>query len=91
MPTYPELNDILNEIKKVPNNLALDADTIAEEIGSARSSNMVVLGAASPFLNMSFESLEEGVKNLFAKKGEAIINSNLKALQAGRAFAEKNR
>lgn len=88
---YPELNEIVSEIKKVPNHLALDADAIAEEIGSSRSSNMVVLGAASPFLNVSFESLEEGVKNLFAKKGESIISANLKALHAGRAFADKNR
>lgn len=88
---YPELTEIINEIKKVPHHLALDADAVAEDIGSIRSSNMVVLGAASPFVNVSFESLEEGVKNLFADKGESIINSNIKALHAGRAFADKNK
>lgn len=91
IPDYPELTEIIAEIKKIPHHLALDADTIAEEIGSSRSSNMVILGAAAPFLNMSFESLEQGIKNIFSKKGETIILSNIKALQAGKAFADKNR
>ena len=91
IPDYPEVEEILVEIKKRKNHIALDADTIASEIGSKRSSNIVMLGAASPFFNISFESFEEGIRKIFARKGEDIINVNLEALRAGRDFAEKNR
>lgn len=88
---YPEIDNILAEIKKQKNYIALDADKIASEIGSKRSSNIVMLGAASPFFEIKFESFEEGIRKIFARKGEDIINVNLAALRAGREFTEKNR
>lgn len=48
-----------------------------------------MLGAASPFFEISFESFEEGIRQIFGRKGEDIVNTNLKALRAGREFAEK--
>ena len=91
IPDYPEVENVLIEVKKCKNHIALDADTIAAEFGSKRSSNIVMLGAATPFFNISFESFEEGIRKIFARKGEDIINMNLNALRAGRDFAEKNR
>ncbi len=91
IPDYPEIGDVLIEVKKFKNHIALDADTIASEFGSKRSSNIVMLGAATPFFNISFESFEEGIKKIFARKGEDVINMNLNALRAGRDFAEKNK
>ncbi len=91
IPDYPEVENVLIEVKKHKNHIALDADTIAAEFGSKRSSNIVMLGAATPFFNISFESFEEGIRKIFARKGEDIINMNLNALRAGRDFAEKNR
>jgi indolepyruvate ferredoxin oxidoreductase beta subunit len=91
IPDYPEIEDVLAEIKKQKNYIAIDADQIASEIGSKRSSNIVMLGAATPFFNISFESFEEGIRQIFGRKGEDIVNVNLEALRAGRAFAEKNR
>ena len=84
IPDYPPLDEILREIKKVKNHIIIDADGIAKESGSARSGNMVILGAASPYIEMSFESLENAIRNLFRRKGEQIVESNLKALRAGR-------
>jgi indolepyruvate ferredoxin oxidoreductase, beta subunit len=89
IPDYPEMAAILKEIKKVKNHIIIDADAIAKEAGSARSSNIVILGAASPFIDMSFASMEQAVKDLFARKGEQIIETNLKALRAGRAYSTK--
>jgi len=91
IPNYPEVEEVLAEIKKHSNHIALDADTIAGEFGSKRSSNIVMLGAATPFFDISFESFEEGIRQIFARKGEDIINMNLNALRAGRDFTEKNR
>jgi indolepyruvate ferredoxin oxidoreductase beta subunit len=88
---YPLLDDIMKEIKKVPNHIALDADSIAKEAGSSRASNIVMLGAASPFIDIPFEELEDGIRQLFGRKGESVVDVNLKALRAGREFSEKNR
>jgi indolepyruvate ferredoxin oxidoreductase beta subunit len=84
---YPPLEDILNEIRKIKNNIIIDADAIAKEIGSARSGNIVVLGAASPYISMPFASLENAIRKLFERKGEEIVKMNLEALKAGRSFA----
>jgi indolepyruvate ferredoxin oxidoreductase, beta subunit len=91
IPNYPELEEVLTEVRKQKNFIAVDADKIASDIGSKRSSNIVMLGAASPFFEMSFESFEEGIRQIFGRKGEEIVNTNLKALRAGREFTEKNR
>lgn len=91
IPDYPEVEDVMAEVKKQKNFIVIDADAIASELGSKRSSNIVMLGAASPFFEISFESFEEGIRQIFGRKGEDIVNTNLKALRAGREFAEKNR
>jgi indolepyruvate ferredoxin oxidoreductase beta subunit len=91
IPNYPEMDKLINEIESISNNLMLDADKIAKEIGSSRSMNMVMLGAATPFLDLSYEKLEDGIKFIFAKKGENIVEANLKAMRSGREFAEKNK
>jgi indolepyruvate ferredoxin oxidoreductase beta subunit len=87
IPDYPELDKVLNEIKSLKNHVLLDADKIAREIKSARSSNMVILGAASPFIDIPYESLESGIRKIFGRKGDKIVNLNIDALKAGRDFA----
>jgi indolepyruvate ferredoxin oxidoreductase beta subunit len=87
IPDYPPVDEIIKEIKKIKNHIILDADKIAKESGSARSGNMVILGAASLFIEMPYESLENAVKELFGRKGEPIVDANLKALKAGRDFS----
>ncbi len=91
IPNYPEENKVIDEIKKQPRHIALDADKIAADLGSPKSANMVILGAASPFINMPFENIENAVKGIFKNKGEEIIKINLDALHAGRKFAEENK
>lgn len=88
---YPEIELILNEIKKLPRALAIDAETIAMEIGNSKVSNMVILGAATPFIDIALESIENGIRKIFNRKGEEIVNLNLKALHAGREFSQMNR
>lgn len=91
IPDYPAIEDILGEIKKVKNHIIIDADTIAKESGSARAGNIVILGAASPFIDISFESLENAIRKLFGRKGEEIVSANINALKAGRDFSQKVR
>jgi len=87
IPDYPDIEDILSELKKTGHTIVLDADAIARDLGSSRSGNMVILGAASSYISLPFESLENGVRQLFSRKGEEVVDLNLKALRAGRAAA----
>lgn len=87
IPDYPKKDDIIAEIKKQPNHIIIDADHIAKELGSARSANMVVLGAASPFLSVDFKYFENAINQLFGKKGEKVVELNIDAFIAGEEFA----
>lgn len=92
IPDYPENEELMNTIKALPNHVLIDAEKIAkEEIGNVRAFNFVMLGAASPFIEIPFEYLENGIKAIFERKGEEVVNMNIKALHAGRKFAEENR
>jgi indolepyruvate ferredoxin oxidoreductase beta subunit len=53
---YPDPQAILDQVRKIPNHITVDANEIARDIGSARSSNMVILGAASKFIPISIEN-----------------------------------
>ncbi len=87
---YPDLEEILQEIWKLPRYITIDAEKIAKEQGSIKAANIVVLGAASPFLGLKSETIEKAIKQMFIKKGEDIVNMNLKAYRAGRDYAQKN-
>ncbi len=88
---YPDVEKILEEIKKQPLFIAIDADAIAKEIGNRRASNMVMLGAAMPFIQIAPEKIEAGIERVFKKKGEDIVNINRKAFRAGMQFALDNK
>lgn len=91
IPDYPQPEEVLAQVNAVKNHIAIDAEAIAKEAGSARAMNIVMLGAASLFLDIPFGKIEEGIRQLFGKKGSDVVELNLKALRAGREFSEKNR
>ena len=86
---YPPLEKVLDEIWKLPRYVTLDANRVAKDQGSIKAANIVVLGAASPFLELKYESLEKAIEFMFSKKGKDLVELNLKALKAGREYAEK--
>jgi indolepyruvate ferredoxin oxidoreductase, beta subunit len=88
---YPEINELLKEIESLPRHIALDADKIAREIGSAKSANMVILGASSPFLEIPYEKLEKAIETLFGRKGESVVKANKNALKAGVDYTQKHK
>ncbi|NPV35971.1 MAG: indolepyruvate oxidoreductase subunit beta [Bacteroidales bacterium] len=87
IPNYPPLEEVLATIASKPHHVMIDADEIATEIGSARSANMVILGASTICLDLPFEELEQAIRSVFGKKGVEIVHTNLSALRAGRDFA----
>ncbi|MCK9340021.1 MAG: indolepyruvate oxidoreductase subunit beta [Bacteroidales bacterium] len=85
---YPELDVLQKELDKLPRKVVLNADKIAQDLGSARSANMVILGAAAPFLKIDFADIENAVEEIFSRKGNDIVAVNLACLRAGKDFAE---
>jgi len=80
---YPDEESIYSEIRKLKKHVLIDADGIAKEIKASRSMNIVVLGAAIKHLGFGADEIEDAIKTIFARKGEAIVEANLRALQAG--------
>ena len=88
IPNYPDVEKLKAELDKLPHKVVLDVDAIAKEAGSVRASNIVMLGAATPFLGIEFEKIADGVRRIFERKGEEVVNLNLRALQAGYDLAK---
>ena len=89
IPNYPEMEKVMAELNKLPHKVLLDVETVAKEIGSPRTANMVMLGAATPFLGIDYEKIADGIRSIFRRKGDEIVSVNLKALQAGYEIATK--
>ena len=89
IPDYPDRETLYTEIKKTGNHLIIDADEIAGELGSRKVSNIVMLGAASGQLGIPVEQIEGALRQLFGRKGEAMVQLNIAALKAGRKAAGK--
>ena len=88
IPSYPNLEKTFNELHSKLRIIKIDADKMAHETGNPKASNMVMLGAASPFINISEEIILKAIETVFASKGAAVVESNLKAFTVGRKFAE---
>jgi len=84
IPNYPAIDLIFAEYENIENKIILDVEHIAKTIGAVRASNVVLLGAASAHIGIEFDKLESGIRNIFGRKGEAIVESNLNALRAGK-------
>lgn len=85
---YPEAGTLDKELHAWPNTVAFDMDEMAKNVATARSSNMVLLGAAAPFIELETEKIEEGIRSVFAVKGEKIVESNIAAFRAGLEYTK---
>ncbi len=86
---YPELDTVLDEIRQLKKHVIIDADDIAKDLGNKRAANMVILGAAIPYLDMDMQLFNDAVMQIFGRKGEDIVKLNTDALKAGYDFAVK--
>ena len=92
IPNYPEMDKVMAELGKMPRVVALDVDALAKDLGSPRGANMVLLGAMAAVLHiLEPEKLREGIRRIFGRKGEAVVESNIKAFDAGLEFSQKNK
>ena len=84
IPNYPEIEEVLSQVKSISNHLLIDVEALAKEVGApVQAANMVLLGAAIPMLGIDHDKIIDGVKRIFARKGEAIVATNVAAIEAG--------
>lgn len=88
IPNYPKMEEIESELSKGGKLIAFDMEEMAKEVASPRSSNMVLLGAASHFIELTSDKIESAIRSVFSSKGEAIVEANIKAFRAGREKAD---
>lgn len=91
IPDYPQEAELVESLGSLARKVAIDADGIAREAGNPRGMNMAVTGAASLFIDIPFAKMEEGVRAIFTRKGEEVVNKNLAVLREGRRQAEAAR
>lgn len=90
IPNYPDVEAILAAIRSRENHVLLDVDALAKEAGApAQAANMVLLGAAIPMLGIEHDKIIDGVRRIFARKGEAVVNANVNAIEAGYAVSAR--
>ena len=65
------------------------ANDVADEVGSTRSANMVMLGAfAAKLGTVSVEALLDSLDVMLEGKGDKIMSLNREAMKRGAALAE---
>lgn len=88
IPNYPDINVVYKEIEKIHNHVLIDADAMAKDLGNIKMMNVIMLGAALPFLKLSKDDIVKAINMIFGKKGDDIVAKNIEALEAGIRFSE---
>ena len=90
IPNYPDMADIDAAYASLPHARRLAIEDIAKENQMPRSANVVLLGMAAPYIGiLSPEQLRAAVARVFAAKGQAVVDANLKAFDLGVAEGVK--
>lgn len=84
IPDYPSEEALIAELHKLPRVVLADIDLLAKEAGNLRGANMVLLGMAAPYISLIEPSgLKAALGRIFARKGDAVVEANLKCFEAG--------
>ena len=80
IPNYPAEEDIKAEINKLPHKNHAERKRGGKRSRSPRVANIVLLGATIPFLGIDYAKVQDSIREIFQRKGDAIVELNLKAL-----------
>ena len=83
IPNYPDVEAVNAALAKLPKVVRIDIEALAKENKMPKAANMILLGAAADALGMDFSLLKAAVRTVFAAKGDAIVEMNLRALEIG--------
>ena len=84
IPDYPDTDTLMAELGALPAVDMMDIDAVARDAGNPRGANMVLLGMAARYFSiLSPQELQDAIRTVFARKGESVVEANLKAFRAG--------
>lgn len=87
IPNYPDVDKVLEELRRRRNVILLDIEALAKDNDVPRSSNVILLGAAAASLGIDREVLKSSLAEFFSAKGEAVVTANMKAFEIGKKLA----
>ena len=87
IPNYPDMATIKADLDKLPHVVMLDIEQKAKDAGVPRSANVILLGAAQKALGIEYDKLEDAIRRVFGRKGDAVVEANIKALAIGHSNA----
>ena len=70
IPNYPDIEKIKQDLNEIKNVIMLDIEQA---------------GAAQKALGIEYDKLEDAIRRVFGRKGEAVVEANIKALAIGKA------
>ncbi|MDR0410452.1 MAG: indolepyruvate oxidoreductase subunit beta [Treponema sp.] len=85
IPDYPDISLVLKRIESFPIYRIIDTVALGKATGLSRAVNMVMVGAASLFLPISVENIKKTIEEIFASKGQKVIDANQRAFELGRS------
>ena len=83
IPNYPDMEVVMGDLQRLPHVITLDIEQMAKDNGVPRSANVILLGAAQKALGIEPQKLEDAIRRVFARKGDAVVDANIKALALG--------
>ena len=85
---YPDMKQVMDAFGHIPNHFVFDGTELARAAGSLRSLNMAMLGAASAFIPLPAEALEQAIREQFAGKKDSLIDTNIQVFREARQQAQ---
>jgi len=89
IPNYPDMDVLMKELNKFPRVCSLDIEGEAKKLGNPRGANMILLGMASKYIGiLTPDQLRTSISEIFARKGDAVVESNVNAFDLGLSAAK---
>lgn len=84
IPNYPDETALQAELAALPRVASLGIDDVAREHHMPKCANIVLLGMAAKYIGiLTPDQLRESIRRVFAPKGDAVVEMNLKAFELG--------
>lgn len=88
IPNYPDMDAVKAEYAGMEHTVAIDIEQLAKDNGVPRSANVILLGAALKAIGLEYDKIENAIRRVFGRKGESVVEANIKALAVGAKCGE---
>ena len=85
---YPDMDAVKAEYEGMEHTVDIDIEQLAKDNGVPRSANVILLGAALKAIGLEYDKIENAIRRVFGRKGESVVEANIKALAIGAKCGE---